>query len=324
MKREHTKHFVRRFAALFLSAMLLLTMSGCEEILNEVSNQLDSQMQQADAGGSGSKKTATAQSASSSSSEFSLSDIPAYSGELYTVVHDNVPYFSEDELTTEAFEDYSPLDALGRCGVAMACVGEETMPTEKRGSISEVHPSGWVNHPYDFVDGGYLYNRSHLIGYQLTGENANERNLITGTRAMNAEAMLPFENMVADYVKETGGHVLYRVTPVFEGDNLLATGVLMEAESVEDKGESVLYCVFCYNAQPGVTIDYATGENYASDQATDSGTEQTYVLNTGTKKFHLPDCDGATSMKSENRKEYTGTRESLIEQGYTPCKKCNP
>ena len=239
MKSEQTRHFMRRFAALLLSALLLFTMSGCEEILNEVSNQLDSQMQQADAGGNSGKKTSTSQS--TSSLEFSVSEIPAYSGELYTVVHDNVPYFSEDELTTEAFEDYSPLDDLGRCGVAMACVGEETMPTEKRGSISEVYPSGWINHPYDFVDGGYLYNRSHLIGYQLTGENANERNLITGTRSMNAEAMLPFENMVADYVKETGGHVLYRVTPVFEGDNLLATGVLMEAESVEDQGESVLY-----------------------------------------------------------------------------------
>ena len=322
MKSEQTRHFMGRFAALLLSALLLFTMSGCEEILNEVSNQLDSQMQQADAGGNSGKKTSTSQS--TSSLEFSVSEIPAYSGELYTVVHDNVPYFSEDELTTEAFEDYSPLDDLGRCGVAMACVGEETMPTEKRGSISEVYPSGWINHPYDFVDGGYLYNRSHLIGYQLTGENANERNLITGTRSMNAEAMLPFENMVADYVKETGGHVLYRVTPVFEGDNLLATGVLMEAESVEDQGESVLYCVFCYNAQPGVTIDYATGENYASDQAAASGTEQTYVLNTGTKKFHLPDCEGANSMKAENRQEYTGTRDRLIEQGYTPCKKCNP
>lgn len=193
---------------------------------------------------------------------YTMDEIPEYSGELYVVINDNVPFFSDSELTEESFETYSELDSLGRCGVALVCVGVDIMPTEDRESISSVYPTGWEQGAYDIVDGGYLYNRSHLIGFQLTGENANELNLITGTRAMNAEGMLPFENMIADYVEETGNHVYYRVTPIFEDDNLLATGVLMEAKSVEDNGEGILFNVFCYNAQEGIEIDYATGENW--------------------------------------------------------------
>ena len=192
----------------------------------------------------------------------SLDEIPAFDGKTaYVVINDNVPEFKESDLVTESYETYAPLDALGRCGVAMACVGTDIMPTEDRGSIGQVKPSGWHTVKYDIVDGKYLYNRCHLIGYQLTGENANKQNLITGTRYLNIEGMLPFENMIADYVKETGNHVIYRVTPVFDGDNLLASGVQLEALSVEDDGEGICFHVYAYNAQPGVDIDYATGES---------------------------------------------------------------
>lgn len=272
---------------------------------------------------------------------YDLDQVPAYAGEPYVVINDNQPFFGEEEYTTEAFETYSALDGLGRCGTAYACVGEELMPAGERESISSVKPSGWINVEYG---GQYLYNRCHLIGFQLTGENANERNLITGTRYMNVEGMLPFENLVADYVKETSNHVLYRVTPLYEGDNLVASGVQMEAMSVEDKGEGVCFNVYCYNVQPGVAIDYATGDSWLEGDApassgSDSSTapeetsggdastaeqEQEYVLNTNSKKFHLPDCSGVTSMSPENRQDYTGTRQSLIDQGYSPCGTCKP
>lgn len=196
---------------------------------------------------------------SQSAETYDLETIPEYSGSPYVALNDNQPEFDESLFTTEAFETYSDLDSLGRCGVALANIGEELMPTEKRGSISSVKPTGWHSVQYDFVDGKSLYNRCHLIGFQLTAENANWKNLITGTRYLNVEGMLPFENMVGDYIKETGNHVLYRVTPVFEGDNLVASGVIMEAQSVEDKGEGILFCIYAYNVQPGVEIDYATG-----------------------------------------------------------------
>ena len=198
-----------------------------------------------------------------------------------------------------SFEAYSSLDPLGRCGTAFACLGKDLMPTEDRGSIGQVKPSGWQTAKYDIVDGKYLYNRCHLIGFQLSGENANERNLITGTRYLNVEGMLPFENMVADYVKETGNHVLYRITPIFEGDNLVASGVQMEGMSVEDRGESIQFNVYCYNVQPGVSIDYATGIGTAADAPASSAApakKTKYVLNVNNKKFHLPDCSSAESM----------------------------
>lgn len=188
--------------------------------------------------------------------------IADYSGKPYIEINGNNPYFTEEDYTTSAFEYYSDLDSLGRCGVAYANVCEEIMPTEERGEIGSVKPSGWQTIRYNgVVDGNYLYNRCHLIGYQLAGENANEENLITGTRYLNVEGMLPFENMVADYVQETGNHVLYRVTPDFEGDNLVASGVFMEAYSVEDNGDGVSFCVYCYNVQPGISIDYKTGNS---------------------------------------------------------------
>lgn len=261
----------------------------------------------------------------------SLEEVPAYSGSPYVELEGNQPSFSLEERTTDSFETYSTLDALGRCGPAYACIGEDLMPTEDRESISSVHPTGWVQAEYSFVDGGSLYNRCHLIGFQLTGENANEENLITGTRYMNVEGMLPFENMVADYIKETGNHVLYRAAPIFEGENLVASGVVMEAFSVEDEGEGVCFHVYVYNVQPGVEIDYATGESWETGDSASSALESQaeeqetdYVLNTSSKKFHRPDCPSVDSMSEKNRQEYHGTREELIAQGYEPCGSCNP
>ena len=260
-------------------------------------------------------------------SSFDLSQVPAYSGEPYVVVNNNNPFFKDSDLTTEAFEKYSDLDSLGRCGAAYANVCQEIMPTEKRGAIGMVKPTGWQTVKYDWVDGKYLYNRCHLIGYQLSGENANEKNLITGTRYLNVDGMLPFENLVADYVHETDHHVLYRVTPVFENSNLVASGVLMEAQSVED--DDVLFCVYCYNVQPKVTIDYATGESHASEdtniQETSQSTgEQTYIVNENTKKFHLPSCSSVKDMNSGNKREFTGDRQELLDEGYSACKTCHP
>lgn len=261
----------------------------------------------------------------------SLEEVPAYSGSPYVELDGNLPGFSLEERTTDSFETYSTLDALGRCGPAYACIGQDLMPTEDRESISSVRPTGWVQAEYDFVEGGSLYNRCHLIGFQLTGENANEENLITGTRYMNVEGMLPFENMVADYIKETGNHVLYRAIPIFEGENLVASGVVMEALSVEDEGEGVCFHVYVYNVQPGVEIDYATGESWETGDSDFSALESQaeeqeadYVLNTSSKKFHRPDCSSVDSMSEKNRQEYHGTREELIAQGYEPCGSCNP
>lgn len=257
-----------------------------------------------------------------------IQEVPEYDGEPYVEINENQPEFEEEQLTTETYEEYSALDELGRCGTAQACIGEELMPTEERGDISSVIPTGWENEEYDIVDGGYLYNRCHLIGYQLSAENANAENLITGTRYMNTEGMLPFENMVADYIHETENHVLYRVTPVFEGDNLVASGVQMEAESVEDEGDGISFNVYVYNVQPDIVIDYSTGENWEADQGTEDNVQNAeireYILNTNTQKFHLPDCSSVSDIKEKNKEEYTGTRDELISQGYEPCGRCMP
>lgn len=288
-------------------------------------------------------------------SGFSLSSVGVYSGKAYVSVNGNEPYFTADELTSTSFELYSELDALGRCGTVYASIGKDLMPTEERGSIGMVKPTGWHTVRYDdLVDGKYLYNRCHLIGFQLTGENANTSNLITGTRYLNIEGMLPFENMVADYVKETGNHVMYRVTPIFEGNNLLASGVLMEGYSVEDNGAGICYCVYAYNVQPGIEIDYATGESKLADsvqpeqtpsvivpvptptpepeepdppQEPDSGNQSTnanYILNTNTKKFHYPSCSSVDDMKEKNKQEFFGSRDDAVAQGYSPCGRCKP
>ena len=284
-------------------------------------------------------------------------DIPENTADAaYAAINDNVPYFADNELTTASYEFYSELDSLGRCGVAYACIGQDSMPTEERGSIGQVKPSGWHTVKYDCVDGNYLYNRCHLIGYQLTGENANEKNLITGTRSMNVDGMLPFENMVADYVKETNNHVMYRVTPVYEGDNLLADGVLMEAKSVEDNGEGILFNVFVYNSQDGVLIDYATGDSQLKEEsaptsvptekatATPKPTEKATPEPEPTEKVTEPQVESTdnekqsvmvwiseTGSKYHNKnncgrmnpdKAYQMSEEDAKKKGYEPCKKC--
>lgn len=262
----------------------------------------------------------------------SVDDVPEFSGEPYVAINSNIPKIGPTDLTTEAFERYSDLDELGRCGTAFVNVCQELMPTKERGDISSVKPTGWHNAYYDFVDGGYVYNRCHIVGFQLAGENANEKNLITGTRFLNIEGMLPFENMVADYVKETGNHVLYRVTPVFRGDELVCRGVHMEAFSVEDGGSGVSFNVYAYNAEPGVEIDYATGftsegGNVDPDEAHRTPTApqgEQYVLNTRTMKFHRLGCSSVASMADDNREDVTALRDDLISQGYAPCGICNP
>ena len=244
---------MKKILALLLAFSLLFTFSACSE--EEVDLALDV---------AGAILDVLSENDVSADAE-SIEEIPPFSGEAYIAVNGNVPFFVEEEYTTEAYEHYSELDSLGRCGMTMACIGVEIMPTEDRGSIGSVKPSGWQSVKYDIVDGKYLYNRCHLIGFQLAGENANKRNLITGTRYLNIEGMLPFENMVADYVKETENHVLYRATPIFNGNDLVAEGVLLEGWSVEDEGEGICFCVYAYNAQPGIVIDYATGESRLAD-----------------------------------------------------------
>ena len=256
--------------------------------------------------------------------------IPEYDGKPYVEVNGNVPYLTIDESAYSSYENYAELDALGRCGEAICSISTDIMPTEPRGNIGMIKPSGWVMAKYDFVDGKYLYNRCHLIGFQLTAENANEKNLITGTRSMNTKGMLPFENMVADYIKETNNHVLYRVTPVFEEDNLLASGVLMEALSVEDNGAGISFCVFCFNVEPGVVIDYKTGENHLNEnykeqeEKTETIGNHDYVINIASDKFHLPDCKSVSDMKETNKEEFRGTRQELINKNYKPCGNCKP
>ncbi len=222
---------------------------------------------------------------------FSLDELASFKDRAFIEVNNNKPYFTYDELqrANEAFEEYGELDELGRCTYAIASVDQSLMPTTERGDISMIHPSGWHSDRYDFIDQENLYNRCHLIGRMLTGEDANKQNLITGTRYMNTQGMLPFEEEVADYIKETNHHVLYRVTPIFMGDELVARGVLMEAKSIES--DAIEFCVFAYNVQPGVTIDYNTGDNHLDESFFEGDEQNDYVLNTNTLKFHLPDCE---------------------------------
>lgn len=255
-----------------------------------------------------------------------LDTIPEYSGQKYVILNNNIPDFTESELDEEAFEYYSELDKYGRCGVAYAMLGRELMPTKPRESISDIKPTGWKTAAYeDLITDVYLYNRSHLIAHSLAGENANPNNLITGTDYMNKQGMLPFEESVLEYIRETGNHVLYRVTPVFHGEELVARGVQMEAFSVEDLGEEICFNVYIYNVQPGVEIDYETGENWRdASYYEDEGSMGTYILNTSSKKFHLDGCDGAYNMDSRNKKIFEGSRDILISQGYEPCGSCRP
>lgn len=250
-----------------------------------------------------------------------LDDIPEYSGEPYTVINDNVPGFSPDDLTGASYESYSELDSLGRCGPAVACIGQDLMPTEKRGNISQVKPSGWLQAAYDIVDGGSLYNRCHLIAHQLTAEDANEKNLITGTRYMNTEGMLPFENMVADYIKETGDHVLYRVTPIFDGDDLVASGVQMEACSVADEGDSICFNIFAYNVQPGIGIDYATGESWLEETAAAADEAGVIRGNSKSKIYHCPGQRDYENMADSKNLVIFSSEEEAQAAGYRRAKR---
>ena len=259
------KRLCKVLSALILVLSLVLSLAGCSgadiaESINPSQNESTTVQTDKAGGSNSSNKNNSADKndtlAAGTDSADWRATLPAY-----VIVNNNEPFFTENDMTVDSFEYYGELDELGRCTVAYASIGKDLMPTEKRGSIGSVKPTGWHTVKYDIVDGKYLYNRCHLIGYQLTAENANKNNLITGTRYLNVDGMLLFENMVADYIKETNNHVLYRVTPIFTGDNLLADGVLMEAESVEDNGEGISYNVFCYNVQPGVKIDYVTGDS---------------------------------------------------------------
>lgn len=263
----------------------------------------------------------------------SIADVPEFSGNPYVIINDNVPFFTEDEITAESYESYAKLDGLGRCGEAVASIGIDLMPTEEReGSLSAVTPSGWINVKYEIVSGGYLYNRAHLIGWQLTAETDNKYNLITGTRFMNVDGMLPFENMVADYIEETENHVMYRVTPIFHGTELVARGVLMEAYSVEDEGDGICFCVYIYNSQPGIRINYTTGESKLDDgvpfpdspaeSIPDGAGEYKYVINTNTSKIHLISCQYADSIKDENKEFTNESLEELEEKYYARCGSC--
>ena len=286
--------------------------------------------------------------------------IPVYAGEDVIELDGNRPRFADTDLITEEFIEFSELDTLGRCGCAAACIGRGLLPTVERGQIGMVRPSGWQLAKYDFIDGKYLFNRCHLIAYELCGVNDDVRNLITGTRSLNINGMLPIENRIADYVANTGNHVCYRVTPWFEGDDLVASGVQMEAYSVEDHGEAICLNVFCFNVQQGVVIDYLTGENALDadwaaavseapssvsssapeesaaissseskeqeEQSVTSSPGVTYILNTNpeSKRFHYPYCDSVKKMNKENKWEFTGTREEAISMGYVPCGNCRP
>lgn len=283
------------------------------------------------------KQTTTQKQPTASGVSVDLSKIPAFANKPYVVINNNMPGFSaQDKNSTRSFERYAALDSKGRCGVAYACIGKDLMPTGERGEIGQIKPTGWHTVKYDGVDGKYLYNRCHLIGWQLTSENANERNLITGTRYMNVDGMLPFENMVDDYIEETGNHVLYRVTPIFKDNNLLASGIQIEAYSVEDEGEGICFNVYCYNAQPGVTIDYADGSSTGPAikvTTTPNTTTKTsvsrqgsadYILNINTKKFHYPTCSSVGDMAAKNKENFKGDRQTLMDRGYSPCGRCHP
>ena len=250
--------------------------------------------------------------------------IAEWDGEPCLIVDGNIPGFTQGDLTDDPYQFNSPLDGLGRCGFAVACIDRSLLCNGEREALASVTPSGWANREYDFIDGGYLYNRCHLLGFQLTGSQADERNLITGTRYMNVNGMLPYENKVADHVRKNDHHVLYRVTPRFRAEELVCRGVQMEAYCVEcGNDEPFMFHVFCYNVQPGVVIDYETGENTLVELL--FGTEKHhYVLNTSSKKFHDPACENAQSISEKNREEVYCTREELIYWQYAPCGVCRP
>ena len=327
MKKMLQKAFL---IILVLSLVFSLCACNIDEIIDGVGDVIGDELDNVinDALGDGTGGSNTEAPGSGSVSAFDISIVPAYTEYPYYVINNNVPFFTEDEIVSEAYEYYGDLDSLGRCTLTVACISRELMPTEERKGL-DTKPTGWINKQYDIVSGGYLYNRCHLIGFQLTGENANEKNLITGTRYMNWDGMVEFENMTADHIKETGNHVMYRATPIFDGENLLASGVLLEAYSVEDNGEGICFNVFIYNVQPGVILDYATGQSELAEQSETENeetndTDATYILNTNTMKVHLPTCRHAENIADSNREESDKTEEELTKEGYVGCLVCDP
>lgn len=335
------KRWLWQIIALILS--LALTLSSCtladilgdtgaNDVIENDNTDTNGKTDGTESGGSGDSTTTTPtpiptpDDTPTQDAKFDPSEIPEYSGSAYVKVNGNKPFFTEDDYTTESYEYYNELDSLGRCTYAMASVGKDLMPETSGTGTGSVNPTGWeYNKQYPSqISTKDLYNRCHLIAHQLTGEKGNAKNLITGTRYMN-EAMIEFENMVADSVKESGYHVLYRVTPVFEGNNLVASGVLMEAYSVDDGGEDVCFCVYLYNVQPNIYIDYTTGENRLADGVVDDSVDVSqykYVINTNNNKFHKADCSQGPSQKNS---EYTNEdRETLISKGYKSAGCCNP
>ena len=296
---------VKKVILIIINLILVVTLSGCSTVKSEPA---------------GTNNT-------NDKTQLITENIPDYTDKIYVEVNGNKAEFSdEDKKRTDAFEQYSDLDELGRCGVAYANICKELMPTEKRGSIGMIKPSGWQLAKYDSVDGKYLYNRSHLIGFQLAGENANKKNLITGTRYFNVEGMLPFENEVAEYVKETNNHVLYRVTPVFKDTELVARGVKIEAYSVEDSGKGVEFNVFVYNVQPDITINYQDGTSSGSGQIVDGVVKdneehnsEAVIGNKNTKVYHDNDCG---SLPKEENRTYFGSENEAVDAGYTPHSSC--
>lgn len=251
-------------------------------------------------------------------------EFPIFSGKNIIFINDNVPFFSNAEIVDKSYFSFSELDELGRCRAAVACVGEDILPTQKREAIGSVRPTGWHTVKYDCIEDMYLYNRCHLIAYELCGVNADERNLITGTRFLNVSSMLQYENLVAKYVKDTGNHVMYRVTPYYSGDDLVAYGVLMEGYSVEDGGEGIQFSVFCYNIQPGIIIDYSNGDSVEDDNFEEESKPVTYILNKNSHRIHKTDCKGVLDMKEHNKIYFTGTMDEAMKMGYKPCQMCKP
>lgn len=350
----------KRIVSLILVLSLIFSFAGCVDLEDTYSSSINSTYSSQidsvdDKTESSSEETTSSKPQSSTTSTedkkptnsvgsgtataVNIATIPAYSGKAYVAINNNIPNFSSSELTTKGYEKYSNLDSLGRTQMCIASVGKDTMPKdgEERQSISNIKPTGWVQAQYDCVSGTWLYNRCHLIGWQLSAENANKSNLITGTKYLNIDGMLPFENMVADYIKETGNHVAYRITPIYDGNNLLASGVQMEAYSVEDEGDGICFNVYCYNVQPQITINYATGSssgpsNSTSSSKPSSSTTVTTTPNTeqnnntgGSNMVWIPNSGSKYHSHSgcSNMKNPSQVSKSVAEsRGFEPCKKC--
>lgn len=334
--KQH-KH-IRLLTILCTMLITIFAMTGCNNTsINDMANKINDKYS-ATTESPSDKPSSSDKSDNNTSSDgslitttgFDLSKIPEFNNSPIYEYNDNKPLFTSDEITSKAYENYADLDNLGRVQTAMACLGEETLPTSSRGDINSVTPTGWKQKKYDTIkDGGYLYNRCHLIAHELAGEDANEKNLATGTRYMNVSGMLPYENLVRAYIDDTGNHVMYRVTPMFIGEELVCRGVLIEAYSVEDNGEGIKFCIYCYNNQPGITIDYTTGESHLStDTSTKDDdvniTSDTYILNTKNKVVHKPTCSSVDKMSESNKKTYTGSLSDLLNEGYKTCGSCHP